>query len=104
MYYRVYWISDTALAAFAFLATYELFFKRLFPGFYKTRFYRLLFQAGAIIVTIMVALSALSATTGLRYLTLDLARLSFFMREFLLFFVALDDGDGQTVGPSRSLA
>lgn len=57
-YYYVYWVSDTALAAFAFLATYELFFKRLFPAFHKSRLYRLLFPA-AMIVTILVSLSAL---------------------------------------------
>ncbi len=57
-YYYVYWVSDTALAAFAFLATYELFFKRLFPAFHKSRLYRLLFPA-AMIVTILVSFSAI---------------------------------------------
>jgi len=87
MYYRVYWISDTALAAFAFLATYELFFKRLFPGFYKTRLYRLLFPA-AIIATILVALTALiGGHSSLLTLT---SRIYEFMRAtILLFFVAL---------------
>ena len=58
-YSRVYWVSDTALTVFAFLATYELFFKRLFPGFYKTRLYRYLFPAMAILITISVALMAI---------------------------------------------
>src|SRR6476619_4223631 len=38
LYYNVYWISDIGLAVFAFLATYELFLKRLFPAFYSVRF------------------------------------------------------------------
>jgi hypothetical protein len=87
MYYRVYWISDTALAAFAFLATYELFFKRVFPGFYKTRLYRLLFPA-AIIVTIMVALTALIGGHS-SVLTLTSHVYEFLRATILLFFVAL---------------
>ena len=55
IYSQVYWSTDTATAAFAFLATYELFFKRLFPGFYKTRLYRVLFPAIAILITVLVA-------------------------------------------------
>jgi hypothetical protein len=88
IYSRVYWISDTALAAFAFLATYELFFKRLFPGFYKTRFYRFLFPAAAILVTTIVAggsligghLSALGMTTRV---------FVFLQAAILVFFIAL---------------
>jgi hypothetical protein len=76
------------LAAFAFLATYELFFKRLFPGFYKTRFYRSLFPAAAILVTAVVAcvslvgghLSALAMTTRV---------FVFLQAAILVFFVAL---------------
>jgi len=86
-YFRVYWISDTALAAFAFLATYELFFKRLFPSFYKTRLYRLLFPA-AIIVTILVALTALVGGHS-SALTLTSHVYEFMRATILLFFVAL---------------
>jgi len=86
VYSRVYWISDTALAAFAFLATYELFFKRLFPGFYKTRFYRFLFPAASILITAVVAggsligghLSALAMTTRV-FVLLQAAILVFFV-------------------------
>lgn len=59
IYDKVYWISDTLIAAGAFLATYELFFKRLFPVFYRVRFYRLLFPAVAILVTTAAVLIAL---------------------------------------------
>jgi hypothetical protein len=59
LYSNVYWISDTALAVFAFLATYELFFRRLFPGFYKTRLYRYIFPAAAILILLAVTLIAL---------------------------------------------
>lgn len=88
IYSHVYWVSDTALAAFAFLATYELFFKRLFSGFNKTRFYRFLFPAAAILVTSVVAggsligghLSALALTTRV---------FVFLQAAILVFFVAL---------------
>src|SRR5579864_8319041 len=59
VYSQIYWTSDTVLAVFAFLAVYELFFKRLFPGFHRTRLYRYLFPALAILITISIALVAL---------------------------------------------
>jgi hypothetical protein len=59
VYSQIYWTSDTVLAFFAFLAAYELFLKRLFPGFYRTRLYRYLFPAAAILITISIALMAL---------------------------------------------
>jgi len=88
MYFQFYWASDTALAAFAFLATYELFFKRLFPGFYKTRVYRLLFPGMAILITIFVVITALAGrhSTALPTAT----RVYEFLRAtVLLFFVGL---------------
>jgi hypothetical protein len=85
VYSHVYWISDTALAGFVFLATYELFFKRLFPGFYKTVFYRLLFPAMALLITLLVALISLvnrhSSALGITarvYVFLSAAILVFF--------------------------
>lgn len=88
IYSRVYWISDTALAALAFLAAYELFFKRLFAGFYKTRFYRRLFPATAILATAFVAGGAL---IGGRLSTLALATrvFVFLQAAILVFFVVL---------------
>ena len=57
-YSKIYWISDTVLAAAAFLAAYELLFRRLFPAFYRVRLYRSLFPAVAILVTVLMILSA----------------------------------------------
>lgn len=86
-YSRVYWISDTVLAAFAFLASYELFFKRLFPGFYKTRFYRLLFPAVSILV---VVVAYTSLTRGhLSSLAMTSRVFVFMQAAILVFFVAL---------------
>lgn len=58
-YSKIYWISDTVLAAAAFLAAYELLFTRLFPAFYRVRFYRSLFPAAAILITVLMIFGAL---------------------------------------------
>ena len=86
VYSHVYWISDTALAGVAFLATYELFFKRLFPGFYKTVFYRRLFPTMALLIILIVALISLinrhSSALGITargYVFLSAAILVFFV-------------------------
>jgi hypothetical protein len=84
LYSNIYWISDAALIAFAFLATYELFFKRLFPGFYKTRVYRYIFPAIAILIVVAVALIAL---LGGRSTVLPMtSRIYEFLRATILFF------------------
>src|SRR5579859_3266207 len=91
LYSNVYWISDTALAVFAFLATYELFFRRLFPGFHKTRLYRYVFPAAAILILLAVTLiallgshsSVLPATTRI-YELLRAAVLFFFVALMLI--------------------
>jgi len=59
VYYNTYYISDIAIAAFAFMATYELFIKRLFPAFYKINFFRYLFPISAILITLLGASTAL---------------------------------------------
>lgn len=91
LYARIYWISDTVFASLALLATYELFLKRLFPAFYRVRFYRTLFPATAILVTggaVLVALlgghfSILAKTIHL-YLFLRSAVLFFFVALMLI--------------------
>lgn len=51
LYAKIYWVSDAISAALALIATYELFFKRLFPSFYRVRFYRALFPVAAVLIT-----------------------------------------------------
>jgi len=91
IYWNVYWISDLGLVALAFLATYELFFKRLFPGFYKTRIYRYVFPAIAILMVVAVTLfavvggrSSVLATTSRVYEFLRAAVLFFFVALMLI--------------------
>jgi hypothetical protein len=88
LYFQVYWFSDTALAAFAFLAAYELFFKRLFPRFYKTTQYRLLFPAMAILITLLIPLIILIG--GHSSVLIVITRVYEFLRAaILLFFIVL---------------
>jgi len=88
VYYQVYWVSDTILAVFAFLATYELFVKHLFPGFYRTRFYRHFFPAAAIVITLLAVLVALGG--GHKSVLPMTSKVYEFLRAIILmFFVAL---------------
>jgi hypothetical protein len=88
IYSDVYWVSDTALAGLAFLATYELLFKRLFPGFYKTRIYRYLFPAIAVLIVVAVASIALLGSDS-SVLPATSRIYEFLRAAILFFFVAL---------------
>lgn len=83
-YTRVYWISDTVLAFFAFLATYELFFKRLFPVFYRTRIYRYLFPGVAVLI--VIAVSFMSLLGGHSSVLPETTRVYELLRAAILFF------------------
>jgi hypothetical protein len=87
-YYYVYWISDIVVAVFAFLATYELFIKRLFPAFYKVNFFRYLFPIVAAALTLLGASTALYS--GRLAVLLTTVRIYEFLRAtVLVFFVVL---------------
>src|SRR5947207_14516006 len=52
-YFYTYWITDLVATIFVFLATNELFLKRLFSRFYKIALYRCLFPvAGLLIISL----------------------------------------------------
>lgn len=87
-YYDVYYISDIAVVVFAFLAIYELFIKRLFPAFYRVRFFRYLFPVAALVITLLGAATA--AYSG-KFSTLIITErvYEFARAAVLFFFVAL---------------
>jgi hypothetical protein len=87
-YSKIYWISDTVLAAAAFLATYEVLVKRLFPGFYRVRFYRSLFPAAATLITVLMVLSAIFGGHYSR-LAMAIHTVEFVRGAALFFFVLL---------------
>lgn len=84
IYSYAYWISDVVVVVFAFLATYELFIKRLFPDFYKIRFFRYLFPLAAILLNILVICVAVYSNHA-RVLLLT-AKIGEFLRAAILFF------------------
>ncbi len=88
VYRYVYWISDIVVVLFSLLAAYELFVSRLFPGFYKVRFFRYLFPMAAILVNIVVVLIAIYGNH--KRLLLLAARAGELLRAaILIFFVSL---------------
>jgi hypothetical protein len=84
VYSKVYWISNLVVVLFAFLASYELFVRRLFPRFYKVRFFRILFTLAAILVNVLVVIAAIYGNHK-RWLLLS-ARIEEFLRAALIFF------------------
>jgi hypothetical protein len=87
-YFLTYWISDLVITIFNFAAIYEIFFKRIFPAFYKVRFYRYLFPAigaAAILMAWLAALGSQNASAAL--VSLDRVLDSVMMA--ILFFLGL---------------
>jgi hypothetical protein len=84
VYSYVYWISNLVVVLFAFLASYELFVRRLFPRFYKVRFFRILFPLAAILVNVLVVIAAIYGNHK-RWLLLS-ARTGEFLRAAVVFF------------------
>jgi hypothetical protein len=58
-YTYTYWISSLVMSAFAIMAVYEIFIKRLFAGFYRVRFYRYLFPTMAVAIVLFAILIAI---------------------------------------------
>jgi hypothetical protein len=87
-YYYVYWISDIIYTCFSLVATYELFVKRLFPGFYKVRLYRYIFLLAALLTTLSATAVAL-ISGHLKVLQATIYVYSFVRALILVFFVAL---------------
>ena len=84
VYSYVYWISNLVVVLFAFLASYELFVGRLFPRFYKIRFFRILFTLAAILVNVLLVIAAIYGNHK-RWLLLS-ARIGEFLRAAVVFF------------------
>ena len=84
VYSYFYWISNLVVVLFAFLASYELFVGRLFPRFYKVRFFRILFTLAVILVNVLVVFAAIYGNHK-RWLLLS-ARIEEFLRAAVIFF------------------
>jgi len=84
IYSYFYWISNLVVVLFAFLASYELFVRRLFPRFYKIRFFRILFTLAVILVNLLVVFAAIYGNHK-RWLLLS-SRIGEFLRAAVVFF------------------
>lgn len=87
-YFYIYWTTDVIIAVGAFLATYELFIKRLFPKFHTVAFYRYLFPTAALVVTLIAVPAALQTRKAHSLLVL-IHVLDVFRVTVLIFFVGL---------------
>ncbi len=89
VYFVVYWSSDFVILLATFLAIYEVFLRRTFPGFTRVRFYRYLFPIVAFILTVAVLVMALQAHDR-RAVFLTISRVFDFLRSAVIgFFVLL---------------
>jgi len=88
-YFYTYWISDLIITIFNFLAVYELFFKRIFPGFYKIRIYRYLFPTVAAATIFLGWLAAIESQNAAAALIAKDRVLDSVLVAVLMFFVLL---------------
>jgi hypothetical protein len=88
-YFYAYWVSDLIITIFTFLAVYELFIKRLFPGFYKVRIYRYLFAAAASVAIFLGWLTAIESHNAAAALISKDRILDSVLVAILVFFVLL---------------
>lgn len=88
-YFYTYWVSELVVAVVVSLALYEVFIRRLFPRFYKVRFYRNLFPIAALIILILTITTALQAVDRQAALLRASHVLDLIRTAALVFFVAL---------------
>jgi hypothetical protein len=88
-YFYAYWVSDLVITIFNFLAVYELFVRRLFPRFFKTRFFRYLFPAVAAVIIFFGWLTALESPNRNAAFLIEARVLDFVLVAMLAFFVGL---------------
>ncbi|HWF04442.1 MAG TPA: hypothetical protein VHA06_12180 [Candidatus Angelobacter sp.] len=89
VYFVVYWSSDFVILLTTFLAIYEVFLRRIFPGFAKVQFYRYLFPIFAFLISLVAFLLAMHAHDR-RTAFLTISRVFDFLRSAVIgFFVLL---------------
>lgn len=89
VFFYVYWISELAGAVIFSLAIYEIFFRRIFPRFWKVRLYRKLFPAVAVLILLLTVAASLHSSDRTAAFRLASHVFDFTRTAFLLFFVAL---------------
>jgi hypothetical protein len=89
VYFYTYWVSDLLASAVVFLPMYEVFLRRLFKGFAKTRLYRNIFPIATFVILLLAVLTALQSPD--KHVAFQMASRAFdFMRTaILVFFIGL---------------
>jgi hypothetical protein len=88
-YFYTYWTSDLVASVVVFLPVYEVFLRRLFAGFYKTRFYRYIFPLVAIVILILAVITALQAHDKGAAFQMASRAFDFMRTALLVFFIGL---------------
>ena len=88
-YFYVYWGSEFVTVVVAFSALYETFLRRIFPGFYKVRFYRYLFPGAAFLIAALAFLTAINAPDKRAAFFITSRILDFLRSAIIGFFVVL---------------
>ncbi|HEY6274228.1 MAG TPA: hypothetical protein VIX19_19770 [Terriglobales bacterium] len=88
-YFYVYWYSEFVGVMAASLAIYEVFLRRIFPSFYKVRFYRFLFPSVALAIGLLAFLTALAAHDRREALSMTSRAFDFLRSAVIGFFAAL---------------
>src|SRR5215831_4089556 len=89
LYFYVFWFTEFAGFFVVVLALYEVSLKRLFPGFFRFRFYRFLFPLMAIIIPILSIQIALQASDKRNALLMTMRGYDAARSVVLVFVVAL---------------
>lgn len=89
VYFYSYWISELAGAVFVSLALYEIFLRRLFAKFHKTRFYGRLFPAVAFAILLLTIITALQSADKRAAFQAASRAFDFARTAALVFFLAL---------------
>jgi hypothetical protein len=88
-YFYIYWIFNLIGVVVVFLPMYEVFLRRLFTGFYKTRFYRSIFPLIAVLILVLTLLTALQAHDKGAAFKMALRAFDFMRTAVLVFFISL---------------
>jgi hypothetical protein len=88
-YFYAYWITDLVVSFVVFFPLYEIFLRRLFPGFQKNRFYRNAFPLFAVLVLVLTILTALQAPDKRAAFQMASRGFDFARTVTLVFFIGL---------------
>jgi hypothetical protein len=88
-YFYTYWISELVGAPIVALAIYEVFLRRLFPGFQRNRFYRNIFPLCAVLILVLTVFTVLQVPDKRAAFKMASRGFDFMRTAVLVFFIGL---------------